>query len=136
MTGSTPEPTIAQRRRIHFALANGGRPSSSVRVSIFQSGRTACATIVYSHITKDPQVCGGKACIDGTRVRVLDLVCMLRQALSPQDMLGAYPSLTLAQVYAALSYYHENPQEISADLDRDREAAERIEADRADFLSR
>jgi uncharacterized protein (DUF433 family) len=93
-------------------------------------------TTVYSHITKDPQVCGGKACIDGTRVRVLDLVCMLRQALSPQDMLGAYPSLTLAQVYAALSYYHENPQEISADLDRDREAAERIEADRADFLSR
>ena len=93
-------------------------------------------TTVYSHITKDPQVCGGKACVDGTRVRVLDLVCMMRQAFSPQDMLGAYPSLTLAQVYAALSYYHENPEEISVDLDRDREAAERIEADRADFLSR
>lgn len=50
-------------------------------------------------------------------------------------MLSTYPSLNLAQVYAALSYYHENPQEI-ADLERDREAAARIEADRADFLSR
>ena len=93
-------------------------------------------TTVYSHITKDPQVCGGKACVDGTRTRVLDLVCLMRQGLSPQDMLGAYPSLNLAQVYAALSYYHENPQEIDADLARDREGADRIEADRAEFLSR
>ncbi len=60
---------------------------------------------VYSHITKDPEVCGGKACVDGTRVRVLDLVCLMRQGLSPEEMLGAYPSLNLAQVYAALSYY-------------------------------
>jgi len=94
------------------------------------------ATTVYSHITKDPQVCGGKACVDGTRIRVLDLVCLMRQGLSPQDMLGAYPSLNLAQVYAALSYYHENPREIDADLERDLEAADRIEADRTDFLSR
>ena len=93
-------------------------------------------TTVYSHITKDPQICGGKACVDGTRIRVLDLVCLMRQGLSPQDMLGAYPSLNLAQVYAALSYYHENPQEIDADLERDREAADRIETDRADFLGR
>lgn len=91
---------------------------------------------VYSHITKDPEICGGKACIDGTRVRVLDLVCLMRQGLSAQGMLEAYPSLNLAQVYAALSYYHENAQEIDADLERDREAAERIEAERADFLSR
>jgi uncharacterized protein (DUF433 family) len=91
---------------------------------------------VYSHITKDPEVCGGKACIDGTRIRVLDLACLMRQGLSPQGMLEAYPSLNLAQVYAALSYYHENTQEIDADLERDREAAERIEAERADYLSR
>ena len=93
-------------------------------------------TTVYSHVTKDPQVCGGKACVDGTRIRVLDLVCLMRQGLSPQGMISAYPSLNLAQVYAALSYYHENAQEIDSDLERDREAADRIEANRADFLSR
>jgi uncharacterized protein (DUF433 family) len=91
---------------------------------------------VYSHITKDPEVCGGKACIDRTRIRVLDLVCLVRQGLSAQEMLGAYSSLNLAQVYAALSYYHENPQEIDADLERDREAADRIEAERSDSLRR
>ncbi len=26
--------------------------------------------ISYAHVTKTPGVCGGKACIDGTRVRV------------------------------------------------------------------
>lgn len=91
---------------------------------------------VYSHVTKDPEVCGGKACIDGTRIRVLDLVCLMRQGSSPEQMLDAYPSLNLAQVYAALSYYHENSEEIEADLERDRQAADRIDADRAEFLNR
>ncbi len=39
-------------------------------------------------------------------------------------------------VYVALSYSLENPQEIVADLEQDREAAERIEAERAHFLNR
>jgi uncharacterized protein (DUF433 family) len=82
----------------------------------------------HSPVTKDPEVCGGKACVDGTRIRVLDLVCLTRQGRSPQEMLAAYPSLNLAQVHAALSHYYENPQEIDADLERDREGADRIEA--------
>jgi uncharacterized protein (DUF433 family) len=55
---------------------------------------------VYSHITKDPEVCGGKACIDGTRIRVIDIVSLKRQRYSPEKMLEAYPSLNLAQVYS------------------------------------
>ena len=27
----------------------------------------------YPHISKDPGICGGKACIEGTRIRVLDV---------------------------------------------------------------
>lgn len=27
----------------------------------------------YSHVTKDRGVCGGRACIDGTRIRVMDI---------------------------------------------------------------
>jgi len=43
-------------------------------------------------------------------------------------------SLNQAQVYAALAYYHENPQGIEDALGADREAAERIDSDRAEFL--
>jgi uncharacterized protein (DUF433 family) len=35
---------------------------------------TASKTIAYSHIIKDPKVCGGSACIDKTRIRVIDVV--------------------------------------------------------------
>ena len=34
---------------------------------------------VYSHITKDPEVCGGRATIDGTRIRVLDIASLMHQ---------------------------------------------------------
>ena len=37
------------------------------------------AKTVYSHITKDPEVCGGRACIDGTRIRVADIACLQRE---------------------------------------------------------
>ena len=78
------------------------------------------AKTVYSHVTKDPEVCGGKACIDGTRIRVMDIVFLKRQGLVPEKMLEAYPSLNLAQVYAALSYSYEHPEEIEASFEEDR----------------
>jgi len=92
------------------------------------------AKTVYSHITKDPEVCGGRACIDGTRIRVVDIACLQREGHTPEKMLEVYPSLNLAQVHAALSYYYENPQEIESALQEDREVADKIESDRADFL--
>jgi uncharacterized protein (DUF433 family) len=95
---------------------------------------SAKAMIVYSHITKDPEVCGGRACIDGSRIRVVDIACLQRDGYAPERMLEVYPSLNLAQIHAALSYYYENPQEIESALREDREVAEKIESDRADFL--
>lgn len=41
----------------------------------------------YPHIKKTPGVCGGKACIDGTRIRVMDIVVLHEQGLPP----FAYP---------------------------------------------
>jgi len=31
---------------------------------------------VYPHITKSPSVCSGRACVAGTRVRVMDIVSL------------------------------------------------------------
>ncbi len=85
------------------------------------------AKTVYSHITKDPQVCGGRACIDGTRIRVMDLVGMLREGFSPERMREEYPSLNMAQIYAALSYFHENTAEIDAAFEEDDRILDEIE---------
>ena len=98
---------------------------------------TAKAVIVYSHITKDPEVCGGRACIDGTRIRVLDIVGLHRRGMKAEDMLKTYASqLTLAQVYAALSYAYDHPDEIEAALEEDRRVADQIEHDRAEHSKR
>lgn len=45
------------------------------------------AKTVYAHITKDPKVCGGKACLDNTRIRVMDIVELQREGKRPEEML-------------------------------------------------
>jgi len=95
------------------------------------------AKTVYSHITKDPKVCGGKACIDNTRIRVIDIVELQREGLRPEDMRNAFAiPLTLAQVYSALAYADENPQEIEADFAEGAEVEAQIERDRVEHLKR
>jgi uncharacterized protein (DUF433 family) len=46
------------------------------------------ATIAYPHISKTPGVCGGKACIDSTRIRVMDIVGLHQRGLKAEDMRG------------------------------------------------
>jgi len=77
------------------------------------------------------------ACIDGTMIRVLNIVYLHREAKSPAstEMLEVYPSLNLAQVYSALSYYYENPEEIEAFIAEDEKWDERHEREKGEYLS-
>ena len=51
---------------------------------------TAAKIVSYPHIEKTPEVRGGKACIEGTRIAVVDIVLLHKRGLSPQEMLGYY----------------------------------------------
>ena len=74
----------------------------------------------YAHISKDPSICGGKACLDATRIRVLDIVELQRAGKKPDEMLQVFAvPLTLAQVHAALAYYYDHRDEIDADAAAD-----------------
>lgn len=98
---------------------------------------TTAGRIVYSHITKDPGVCGGKACIDGTRITVKDIVCLHEAGHSPEKMLNAFATpLTLAQVHAALAYYYDHTKEIEASFAEEDKAEEEHERKRAEYLKR
>ena len=67
-------------------------------------------------ISSDPKVRGGRPCIAGTGIRVLDVVAvMLFHDQTPAEIAEAY-ALSLAQVHAALAYYYEHKAEIDADL--------------------
>ena len=98
---------------------------------------TTTPSTVYAHITKDLEVCGGKACIDGTRIRVMDIVALEREGYVPEKMLNVFAvALTLGQVHAALTYYYDHRDEIETSFIEAHESAVESERKRAEFLER
>ena len=72
------------------------------------------------HITKTPDICGGRACIAGHRIRVADIVVWHeRRGYSADEVVQMFPGLSLADVYAGLAYYFDHRGEIEADLAAD-----------------
>ena len=68
------------------------------------------------HITRMDGVAGGKPCIHGTRIRVRDVYIWHElQHLSADEIAREY-RLSLAQVYAALTYAFEHLDEIRHDI--------------------
>lgn len=63
------------------------------------------------HITVDPQVCHGRACITGTRVLVTTVLDNLAAGLSADEIIGSYPSLSRESINAAMAYAAEIAKE-------------------------
>ncbi|MCS6903473.1 MAG: DUF433 domain-containing protein [Candidatus Bipolaricaulota bacterium] len=69
----------------------------------------------YIVINKD--VCGGRPIIRGTRIAVWVIAGWLQKGYSPEEIQAEiYPSLSLAQIYDALSYYYDHQAEVDADI--------------------
>jgi uncharacterized protein (DUF433 family) len=68
---------------------------------------------VTDRITKDPNVCGGDACIRGTRVTIWGLVRQQQLGATDEEILRAVQGLTLADLQAAWQYAHANGEEIN-----------------------
>ncbi len=78
------------------------------------------------HIVMTPGVCGGKPRIDGTRIRVMDVVAWhVHRGDSIDRILDNFPQLSPGEVYAALAFYYDNVPLIDAAF----EAEERVEAE-------
>ena len=92
---------------------------------------------VTQHIEITPGVCGGKPRIAGHRIRVQDIVVWHEMmGLSADEIIYHHPSITLADVYAALSYYYDNLEEIRQNI-RDSEAfAQELAAETPSILQR
>ena len=55
-------------------------------------------------ISIDPQICHGQACVKGTRVPVYQIVKMLANGDTADDLLREYPSLKQEDIWACLDY--------------------------------
>jgi uncharacterized protein (DUF433 family) len=74
------------------------------------------STEIGTLITRDPALRGGRPIVSGTGICVRTIATANNQGLSPEEIVADRPHLSLAQVYAALAYYHSNRQEIDADI--------------------
>ena len=61
-------------------------------------------TEVFERITVDPKQCGGRPCIRGMRIRVVDVLDLLASGLTAHQVLEELPDLELADVEAALRF--------------------------------
>ena len=60
--------------------------------------------MMYNRISIDPNVCHGQACIKGTRIPVPQIVLMLANGDTIEELLEAYPSIRREDILACLEY--------------------------------
>lgn len=83
--------------------------------------------ITSKHIEITPGICGGKPRIAGHRIKVQDIVIWHeRMGMSPDEIIYHYPSITLSDVYAALSYYHDHREEIRQEIEKGEAFAQKL----------
>jgi uncharacterized protein (DUF433 family) len=86
-------------------------------------------SVSTEHIVITPGVCGGKPRIAGHRITVQNVMIWHEQmGMSPDEIAATYPSITLADVYAALAYYHDHRDEIDARIKADDASVEEMRA--------
>jgi uncharacterized protein (DUF433 family) len=80
-----------------------------------------------AHIVSQPHVCAGKPCIAGTRLRVQDVyVWHELQGLSADEIVSRFPDITMADVYAALTYFWEYREEVQRQMREETAFVERM----------
>jgi uncharacterized protein (DUF433 family) len=62
-------------------------------------------------ISIDPQVCGGKPCIKGTRIWVSLILDLLASGMPEPELLAEYPGLVHEDILAAIAYGAEAARE-------------------------
>ena len=65
----------------------------------------------FDRISIDPNICHGQACVKGTRIPVHQIVRMLANDDTVEDLLAEYPSLSREDIMACLDYAAELAEE-------------------------
>jgi uncharacterized protein (DUF433 family) len=67
-------------------------------------------------ITQEPGIHGGRPIIAETGVTVQRIVVWYKLGLMPEEIAERIGHLSLAQVYAALAYYHANREAVESEI--------------------
>ncbi|MGL5059353.1 MAG: DUF433 domain-containing protein [Microcoleus sp.] len=80
-------------------------------------------------IATNPGIHNGCPIVAGTGVTVRRIAIDYQMGMSAEEIAREIPHLTLAQVDAALTYYHANKEAIEADIAAQEAEAERLETE-------
>jgi len=58
--------------------------------------------LLRNRITTNPAQCGGRPCIRGMRIRVVDILEMLAEGVTAQEILTDFPDLEAEDIQACL----------------------------------
>lgn len=83
-------------------------------------------TTEHCHIVRVEGTSGGEPIVKGTRTPVRSIVLLWRQGMSPEEIRQGLPHLTMAQVFDALSYFSDHPDEIEGYIEKHRVPEELI----------
>lgn len=78
-------------------------------------------------IVASPEIRHNRPRIAGTGVTVQRIVGWYKLGLTPEEISDRIGHLNLAQVHAALAYYHANRDQIEADIASDEAEGDRLE---------
>lgn len=56
------------------------------------------------HITVDPMICHGQACVRGTRILASVILDNLAAGVKSEELLASYPGVTEDEIRAVLAY--------------------------------
>jgi uncharacterized protein (DUF433 family) len=90
---------------------------------------TKTLPIVSEYIGIKAGYCGGEPHVLGHRIKVRHVVVWHEQmGMTPTQIAATYPTITLAQVHAALTYYYDHRDEIRAAIEEERRFVEELKA--------
>lgn len=86
---------MSPKARGNSSPAHGPRTESTI-----EKGMAA----ISSYIVRDPQICGGRPVLKGTRVPLRTVLASLAEGDSFQELLEAFPTLTEDHLKAVVSF--------------------------------
>ena len=111
------ETTSTPSQQTHDANPTPERPPDQVR------------PVISEYIGVRAGYCGGHPHILGHRIKVKHVAVWHDQmGMTPTEIVARYPTITLAQVHAALAYYYDHRDEIHAEIDEERRFVETLRA--------
>jgi uncharacterized protein (DUF433 family) len=87
---------------------------------------TAAVVNIGMMIDSEPWIHGARPIIAGTGVTVRRIAIWHKHGYSPEEIIRKIEHLSLAQIHAALAYYHANREAIEADIVTEDKTYERL----------